>query len=91
MIAKFVKALVLTVLTFVLFVMLPLRHIPYMICHYRLTQALGLSFNTKLLDGCGMVNTPAIQGLVMNLIVAPFVAWCVWTVARAITASLKAR
>jgi len=91
MIAKFVKALVLTVLTFVLFAMLPLLHIPYMICHYRLTRALGLSFNTKLFDGCSMFNEPAIQGLMMNLIAAPFFAWCVWTVGKATAASLKAR
>jgi len=86
-----VKALAFMVLTFVLFVLLPLRHIPYTICHYRLTRALGLSFNTKLFDGCSMVNEPAIQGLMMNLIAAPFFAWCVWTVGRATAASLKAR
>jgi len=91
MVVRFVKALVFIALTFALFALLPLRAIPYLICHYQLTQALGLSFNTRLFDGCGVLTETAIQGLVMNLIAAPFVAWCVWTVSTAVATSLKAR
>ena len=86
------KGVVFLVITFV-FLRLSLLHwVPWVICHYEETAALGLPWNTKFFDSCGMmIAFPIYVDLIPQLVSSLFFAWCVWHVTKSTWLTLRAR